>query len=203
MRRLSIPLSSALGYMYKFSDWLKHQDFVNAKFSSVFLDEINKYAVEREINPFKVIDEIRALECCSKYPSRTKKPAPFKGGLLNGLMHKHFISGNSIPINLMNHWLQNSESLNGAIETIFSQHQEGDIQLLASKIAHRLVVKGYEHKNAERSMTGDWIIYKRHNGHNYYLCTAKHGESNEEVYDRFAASAEAEFPELSIKSRRA
>jgi hypothetical protein len=52
-------------------------------------------------------------------------------------------------------------------------------------IAHHLVIQGYEErvKSIEFGLTGDWIIYAKHSGENYYLSLATHEEGTKENVD--------------------
>ncbi len=69
---------------------------------------------------------------------------------------------------------------------------------LAGKISERLVAEAFTQREKQHRLTGDWIVYKRHNHKNYYLCLAGHEERDEDIFERLAAAAESEFPELRI-----
>lgn len=62
-------------------------------------------------------------------------------------------------------------------------------------ILHQFVIGGLESRFRENALTGEWIVYKRHNHANYYLMLAKHTEPDEQIIGRLQSCA-AEFPEL-------
>jgi hypothetical protein len=70
---------------------------------------------------------------------------------------------------------------------------------LAGEISERLVSDAFAQREKQHALTGDWIVYKRHDHKNYYLCLASHGEPDDEIFRRFAAAAGSEFPELGIR----
>lgn len=178
---------------------MEEPDFREARFTSAFRNQLDALTLQRVINPFAVLDEIRAIEGNGRRQSRTKAPTSFKGGLLHGLKHKHFFNARHIAKNLQNYWNQDTDKAKNAINKIVTRHSSDDLWTLSGEIASRYVHEAFEHKNLSRSLTGDWIIYKRHNGRNYYLCLAGHEETEESIYNRIAGSAEAEFPELGIR----
>lgn len=187
--------------MLRITEWLNDPAFQNARFTSIFRQQLHTITLQRALNPFTILDEIRALEGDGRRQSRTKASSSFKGGLLHGLMHKHYFSARHIAKNLRNYWKQDEDKALAAIKKVILTQRTDDLLQLSGAIAHRYVDEAYKHKNMARSLTGDWIIYKRHNHHNYYLCLAWHEESEEEIYDRIAGCTEAEFPELGILAR--
>lgn len=50
----------------------------------------------------------------------------------------------------------------------------------------------------DNNMTGEWIVFAKHNEINYYLCLAVHNENgkNDETIYSFLKPCIAEFPEL-------
>jgi hypothetical protein len=69
-------------------------------------------------------------------------------------------------------------------------------------MAHAAVFDAMEHRAGTRKagvrsrLTGEWIVFARLRGRNYYLTLARHAETNEAILARCRAAA-AEFPELS------
>lgn len=42
-------------------------------------------------------------------------------------------------------------------------------------------VDGWKHREQGGNITGEWIIFKKCKGMNYYLCLAKHNEPDETI----------------------
>ena len=190
--------------MSRFDEWLEVPELQNARFTSVFKAQLEALTIGRVVNPFPILDEIKNLEGFNRRPTNTKKATRFKGGLLDGLLHKHYFNARHIPHNLHNHWGQEDGRLERAVAKVGEEAlHEDDLWLHAGALADRIVSVAFQHKNLEKSLTGDWIIFKRQNHKNYYLCLATHDESNGEIFDRFAACAKCEFPELKFRGRSA
>jgi hypothetical protein len=45
-------------------------------------------------------------------------------------------------------------------------------------------------------LTGEWIIFARHDGKNYYLCLNTHEAGDQFVYDRIMEHCVRDFPGL-------
>lgn len=131
----------------------------------------------------KVMREIEALEGIGG-PSQLKPPILFRHPPLNGLWHKHYLESGirAVAINVqkrlkkygipsLKHNIEESEKAN--VKRVFTKEDAGAI------------VKDLMHGNWERlaeaqALTGEWIIYARHEGQNYYLCLARHEHSQHE-----------------------
>lgn len=46
-------------------------------------------------------------------------------------------------------------------------------------------------------MTGEWFVFHKHEGKNYYLTFGLHGETNDEIYKRIVLACE--FDSLPFK----
>ena len=71
--------------------------------------------------------------------------------------------------------------------------------LWQKRLAHKLVLGGLDDRAAARRMTGDWIIFAKHEGQNYYLGVATHNEARRDphtLYQRLRSGSEWEFPFL-------
>jgi hypothetical protein len=56
--------------------------------------------------------------------------------------------------------------------------------LWQKRIVHELVIGGLEDRSAEQRMTGDWIIFAKHEGQNFYLGLASHEEATPQIADQ-------------------
>lgn len=64
------------------------------------------------------------------------------------------------------------------------------------RIAHAFVMDGYYDRSGAEELTGEWIVYAKHDERNYYLTLGRHGE-DEAIMTRVGACRE-EFPELEV-----
>lgn len=119
-------------------------------------------------------------------------------------MHKHYTGTAFLTQNLVNQWfgayaekhdlLQNELTKIHPIGATIEDDQHA--HLTAGKIAHTVVMDGYERLCKRGNMTGEWIIYYVHEGQNYYLDLACHVEQRDEqqLYDRLKRACAWEFP---------
>jgi hypothetical protein len=63
---------------------------------------------------------------------------------------------------------------------------------LARRVAHEPV----EARNARKKLTGEWFVYLRHGGKNYYLCCNTHYVGDQFIYDRIMQNCVRDFPNL-------
>lgn len=153
---------------------------------------------DRYFDPFTVLDEVDYLEDIST-TSRMKRESPFKGPHLQPFWHKHFSSTRYLIRNIGIRWnladggnRDLDRTLREVAET-YGKHPE----LWQAYLAHRLVIGGFEER-AQRGLTGDWIIYAKHDGANYYLDLATHEEGEPEHAEQLSKKlrdvCSAEFP---------
>ncbi|WP_157672755.1 hypothetical protein [Achromobacter denitrificans] len=151
-------------------------------------------------NPFSVLDELDYLEGM-RATSRTKPEAPFKDAALQPFYHKHFSSSKHLLKNLDIRWnLANggNRDLDRMIRDVAKEFGENHDQWVGN-LAHRLVMEGYMQR-VKRGLTGDWIIFAKHEGVNYYLDLATHeeglGEQAAELAKKLRDGSAADFPFL-------
>jgi hypothetical protein len=64
-----------------------------------------------------------------------------------------------------------------------------------SYLAHHATVEVYMQKMRDRTVTGEWIVFRKHNGMNYYLTLGNHTEDYGDIYSRAVlACAFDDFP---------
>lgn len=151
------------------------------------------------MNPAKVVHEISALEGL-RPSSQMKPPTEFRGPLLRGLWHKHYLQ-DGVPSMAQN--LRRGLQRNGL--PLFEQRvreaeeageerfmTEADVAAIANDAVHgnwlRLAVAG--------ELTGEWIIYAQHMGANYYLCIGGHDSGDEVIRESIESICCHEFPFL-------
>ncbi|MFP3549732.1 hypothetical protein SB861_03320 [Paraburkholderia sp. SIMBA_049] len=134
----------------------------------------------RHLDPTAVLRELDYLEGLEP-TSRTKAEAPFRGSVLRPLWHKHFTSARHVVANIGIRWNLpggGNKDLDRTIAEI-NKLSGAESEDLPNRLVHRLVLGGYEER-VSRGLTGDWIVYGRHAGANYYLDLATHEEGSSE-----------------------
>jgi hypothetical protein len=67
---------------------------------------------------------------------------------------------------------------------------------MTRELAHRVTHEPLEQRNASKRLTGEWIIFIRHDGKNYYLCCNTHNAGDQFIYDRITQHCVRDFPDL-------
>jgi hypothetical protein len=144
-----------------------------------------------------VLGEIDVIEGLS-VKSATRNPEQFKRPPLHPFWHKHFSTARHLMRNVGLRWglgKSGNRDFLAAIEAVkegYGDHPE----LWQKRLAHQVVLGGPEDRAAARSMTGDWIIFAKHDGGNLYLGLGTHEEEDAAIYQRLRDGSEWEFPFL-------
>lgn len=154
----------------------------------------------QSLDRFAVLDELEYLEGL-RGTSKAKGEQQFKHPPLFTFWHKHFFSARHLAANVMVRWNLGGNG-NGDLDTLLREIQEkyGDEpDLWPNQLAHKLVVGGFEER-CGRGLTGDWVVYAKHKGENYYLDLATHSEgvgiAAENLHTKLKQGCSAEFPFL-------
>jgi hypothetical protein len=152
------------------------------------------------LDVFAVLDELDYMEGFAS-GSKTKSETQFKRAPLAPFWHKHFASARHILPNIMIRWNvqhggnKDFDELLNRIATAFGN----DPEAWQKHLAHALTVGAVEDR-AKRGFTGDWIIYGKHEGRNYYFDLASHEEGESQnadaLYGKLKSGCAAEFPFL-------
>ncbi len=170
-------------------------DRVSVAFAFRLLDTSDPY-----FDYFSVLDELDYMERI-RPSSRTKAEQQFRKKPLHSLWHKHFFLAKHVPRNIVVRWNLN-ENGNRDLTNLLSEVTENygeNPYMWPNYLTHRLVTQGFEER-AERGLTGDWIIFAKHDGMNFYLDLAIHEEGEEcnadALLQRIRNGSHAEFPFL-------
>jgi len=171
---------------------LRLDDFIAGRYSSMFVFKLHAFLTVYGVNPYQILAEVRALEDSSR-PSRTKPESEFKHPPLKGLWHKHFFTGRFIAHNLLNH-----HGKNGLADVISQELPIGQkwTPEMLDRLTQRIVVDALEDRTEANKLTGEWIVFAKHGGQNYYLSLETHATGDEEVFRRIETMCYPEFPFL-------
>lgn len=147
-----------------------------------------------QVDPFQVMESIRTLETGR---SDGVKPASlFQRLPLKGLWHQHYFSANFVARNMRLGLGQGG--LARVIREVMDPSGSPVItQEMISELAHRVTVESIEQRASQNRLTGEWIIFVKAKGQNYYLCLADHQTPDQGIFDRIMTHGVRDFPELS------
>ena len=130
--------------------------------------------------PEKIMHEIKALE--AGISTGFKAPIQNKYPPLKGLWHKHYLQ-DGLPSLAMNVHLAHQKYGIPYFEQKIREAQEAgedrymtaeDVVAIASDVVHGNLAR----RRTDEAMTGEWLVFAKHEGQNYYLAVTTH-DSND------------------------
>lgn len=151
------------------------------------------------LNPGKVVSQIRAMEGLDKGQG-LKAATLFRHPPLKGLWHQHYLEDgiSSIARNLKRGLSkyglpyvhgQIAESARTGVDKYITAED-------VKKIADDVVSGNWDRLVNAQALTGEWIIFAKHNGENYYLSIGKHQSGDDVLRSQIDAICTHEFPFL-------
>ena len=164
------------------------------RYSQLLVLDMLMYERVHGIDPFEIADEIRGLER-SECSTRTKPATRFSRKPLEGLWHKHFFSARFMAHNIVNHL--GGGKLERLVNEIFDPDKSPVVtEEMINELAYRVSVESFEQRAGKGKLTGEWIVFAKYEGQNYYLCLATHHASDQSIHDKIKAVCWREFPVL-------
>lgn len=167
-----------------------------SRISSVLIVQVIQMQASGVINTHQMLGEVKYLEGIGK-SSNTPAPTQFKREPLKGLMKKHYTDANFIVKNLGAHFGSNfggNKNLDNLIKEAFSRNKSGYVDdEFINYIAHESTIGALQERAKRKKMSGEWIVFQKHNGENYYLTLAAHDEGDENIHERVCLAYEFDF----------
>jgi hypothetical protein len=152
------------------------------------------------VDPAKVVHEIEALEGIGR-PSQRKPPVQNRHPPLKGLWHKHYQETGLRSMALNLRMAMHDYGLPAFDAKVAAAASAGETRYMTEEdvklIAHDAVMGNFLRRAGDQALTGEWIVFARHDGQNYYLSLATHDEqSHADVRSQIDAICCQEFPFL-------
>lgn len=189
-QKKNIPLA----VLKEFSESIGMNHCIEGRYSWLFAIDLFMYGEMRVINPLQVMDEVKSLEN-SDSRSRTKPETQFRKPPLKGLWHKHYPSARFIAQNIKNH-LSGNKLTELVKQTLEGKDTYDDALQIAYELSHKVVSQSYDERAQSGKLTGEWIIFAKHNNENYYLSMATHDMGDELAHERIKTICYPQFPFL-------
>lgn len=183
-----------------FAESIGLERVAKGRYSAVFLTElIDIVSNSKNINPSIIMEEIKYLEGC--HPSTgTKEASLFTGKFLSGLWHKHYreISLHSIARNLQ--LALNEYSIQSIAASAKEAEESGEERYITiddiAEIVADVGCGNYKRRSDAGKLTGEWIIFAKNEGQNYYLCLGNHDSGDEVIRKKIESVCIVEYPFL-------
>jgi len=170
-----------------------------SRLSTVLLAQAYSFEISGTFSTFDLAQPIKVLEGLSA-ASATGPESQFQHAPLTGLCKIHFTSPRFLPRNLLN-FLRSKEGGRHFNEAWDKAAQASGAQYIDEAfirhLSHHIVLDPVEIKTSSNRMTGEWIVFHKHEGKNYYLTLGSHSETNDEIHKRVALACE--FDSLPFK----
>jgi hypothetical protein len=157
---------------------------------------VDIYTLDAEfgIGPHDILGAIRALE--QGEPATGIKPATqYRNLPLKGLWHKHYFSAHFVVNNIILGLGKNG--IEKLVKEIMNPAKSSTITPeMINELAQRVTHEPLEERDAAKKLTGEWIVYLRRGGKNYYLGCNTHNAGDQFIYDRIKDHCVRDFPEL-------
>lgn len=172
-----------------------------SRLSKFLLVQLTSAWKHRTINTFAITDIIQQLEGRGPNRSSTAKPRPFKHEPLRGLWKVHFFDPRFLMRNISNQWglsSSKSDKFDKLCARVASEENENPTAVgWQGRLAHELVIEGYQDRAAKRKLTGEWLIFGVHEQENFYLALCAHSDGAEQdgdIYNALLSLCGDEFP---------
>lgn len=171
------------------------------RISEFLLIQLTSACKHRLYNTFSITDVIQDLEWGGRGIKR--RVSEFKHPPLKGLFKAHFFDEHFLMRNLINHWGLQFDN-RSKFESMYLRVKEEEENNPSKhswqgRLVHEFVIGGYEDRARQSKLTGEWIIFAKHNNQNYYLCISTHTKSHTEdhnIYNFLTLLCEHEYPFL-------
>ncbi|MGE4511378.1 MAG: hypothetical protein AB7D43_09790 [Sulfurimonadaceae bacterium] len=179
-----------------FIEITKIDEIIKDRYSVRFLLDLFFGFDKRMLNIESIMHEIRFVEGLEK-ASRTKPASQFRRPPLKGLWHKHYFDG-SIPSLAQN--LKNALGSYGMpyVDSMIAKAKASGKESFITpedvpKIVDDAVSSNLQRRRAYQKITGEWLVYVIHENTNYFLCLAKHDESDADIRKKIDSICIYEF----------
>lgn len=170
----------------------------HAVFSMLFLLQLRQLRNRGTVDTHEVADAILTLEGRGRSPG-TRPADQYRCSPLKRLWKKHFFDARFMAKNLGNFWglEHGGKRLERMLDEEFVAEESGYFtEELAKRISHRLVEDAFSTRAADGRLTGEWIVFAKHEDHRFYLTLASHAETDDAIHKRILEWCRPEFPFL-------
>ena len=168
-----------------------------SRLSTVLLAQSYSSDINRVFDTFDLTHPIKVLEGLASSDG-TGSAEQFRYAPLIGLYKKHFTSPKFLVRNLLN-FLRSKEG-NRHFNNVWDKAAKASAsdyidETFTKYLTHHMVVDPIAIKSASNRMTGEWVVFHTHEGANYYLTIAFHGETNDQIHQKVLLACEFDkFP---------
>lgn len=182
----------------------EHIGFCNvdlSRISQFFLIQLTSIRKYRVYSTFSITDVIQDLEGVGRGIKRRENQ--FKHLPLHGFWKAHFFDARFVVRNMINEMgieFKDSPKFSTLLrQAIGDEEKNPSKHGWIGRLSHEMTVGAFEKRARRNALTGEWIIFSKHEGKNYYLCISRHfsgKEKDQELFDFLQTLCQHEYPFL-------
>lgn len=170
------------------------------RYSTLFAFKMFLYTHYENIESHLILEEIKALEGKVNRAPGTKSPTQFTKQPLKGLWHQHFFSAQFAQQNIA---LQmTTKKISETVDRVMHPSKPIITAEMLDELAKAVTTDAFEERENQGKLTGEWIVFAKHNGQNYYLTLSVHpsdrSTGDQKLFDEIQSMAYSQFPFLEI-----
>jgi hypothetical protein len=178
----------------RYAHALGMEALVPGRYSNLLVFQIWALEQAAAVDARSVVDAIRQNEGLESN-FETKPATEFAHEPLKGLWHKHFFSTHFTLHNVASGWRQGH--IANETQRVLSKYDEDeDAEGAAAELVRSLTINIFGERRAAGRLTGEWIVFAKHEGRAYYLALAQHTQPDSDIHASISAHAYPQFPFL-------
>jgi hypothetical protein len=191
--------TDAIEDMRSFAESISIERNFQGRYSALLLAQLFSASHRNTFDPAKVVWQMKALEGDVKNYG-LKSASIFKHPPLAGLWHQHFLMDgiSSMAINLQRGlhkfglpWLEKE------VKEITASGEERYLnEEMINRIVHDAVMGNLDRLFEAEALTGEWLIFAKHQDQNYYLSLGGHKSGDEFLRSQIDLIAQTQYPFL-------
>lgn len=180
--------------LHKFRDSYIRTSELSNRMSELIWFDIYVLDAIFDVTPHDVLRAIYDVEQ-GEPPSGVKAATQFRNMPLKGLWHKHYFAAPFLVKNII--LALGKGGVEKIVKEVMDPAKSATVtREMINELAHRVTHEPAEMRDANKNLTGEWIVYIRHKEENYYLCCNTHDAGDQFIYDRIKKHCVRDFPDL-------
>ncbi|MGY6273358.1 hypothetical protein ACXIUT_27130 [Achromobacter denitrificans] len=180
--------------LIEFAAFLGLDSIAPGRYSMLFMLKLAYFSCQGVKVAF-IVEELKALEGLPNEAPPTKPASQFTNEPLKGIWHKHFFDPRFMPHNIL---AQMSDKGRAEVATRILDPAKSPTctEGMIRELAEAVTLAPLQERWHQGKLTGEWIVFAKHGGQNYYLTLATHTTEDQQTFDEIKNLAHKQFPFL-------
>lgn len=178
----------------RFRDFFVYDDDLANRMSQLMWLDLYMINENMGVSPPEILESIKDVESGEAGGRGVKLATQFNKDPLRGFWHKHYFSAHSLVHNMI--LGLGKDGVAKIVREVMDTGEPTVTKAMIEALAHRVTTEPVERRDAQKKLTGEWIIFAKHEGKNYYLCANTHGAGDDFIYNRISEHCIKDFPDV-------